>query len=71
MDSAFEVISIDEMVRPGELGGVENFYRHRIRTKGGTRLSVDISEEDFTPEKAGPILLKAAQSADKIKALRG
>lgn len=65
----YQVISIDEMVRPGEISGVEKFYRHRIKTKGKTVLTVDIDEKDFTPELAAPILLKAAQRADAIKAL--
>lgn len=69
MAAEYNVISIDEMVRPGEVGGVEKFYRHRIKTKGKIVLTVDISEKDFTPEKSAPILLAAALNADKIKAL--
>lgn len=69
MTTEYSVIKIDEMVRPGEVGGVEKFYRHQLKTKGRTVLTVDVDEKDFTPEKAAPILLAAAQNADKIKAL--
>lgn len=66
MPAEYKVLKIDEMVKPGELGGIEKFYRHTIKTKGGTRLTVDIEEKTFTTEKAAPILLKKAQEADKI-----
>lgn len=66
MTNDYKVLKIDELVRPGEVGGVERYYRHTIKTKGGTRLSVDISEADFTAEKAAPILLAAAKNADAI-----
>jgi len=66
MAAEYKVIKIDEMVRPGEVSGVENYYRHTIKTKGGVILKVDVSAEDFTPEKATPLLLAAAQNADKI-----
>ena len=71
MAKEYEVLKIDELSRVGELGGIEHYYRHTIKTKGGIRLSIDISQEDFTEEKAGPILLKAAQNADKILKLGG
>jgi len=66
MTAEFKVLRITEMVRPGEVGGIEKFYRHQIKTKGGVVLSIDIAEADFTAEKAGPILLAKAQEADKI-----
>jgi len=69
MAAEYKVLKIDEMVRPGEVGGVEKFYRHQIKTKGGTVLTVDIDEKDFTAEKTAPILAKKALEADKIKAL--
>ena len=69
MEKAYKVLKIDEMTRMAEVGGVEKYYRHQIKTKGGTILTVDISEEDFTAEKAGPILEARATEADKIKAL--
>lgn len=65
----YKVLSITQMVRPSEVGGIENFYRHKIKTKGGIILTMDIDEKDFTAEKAAPILAKAATEADKIKAL--
>ncbi len=69
MKAEYEVLRIDEMTRMSDIKGIEHYYRHRIRTKGGVVLSIDIDEKDFTPEKAAPILLKAAQNADKILAL--
>jgi len=69
MAADYKVLKIDEMIRPGEIAGIEKFYRHTIRTKGKIVLTVDIDEKDFTPEKAAPILLKAATEADKILAL--
>lgn len=69
MPVEYKVLKIDEMVRPGEIAGIEKYYRHTIKTKGKVVLTVDIREEDFTPEKSAIILLKAAQNADKILAL--
>jgi len=66
MAAEYKVLKITEMVRPGEGEGVEKFYRHTIRTKGGTILHVEIKEEDFTTEKVAPILSARAQEADKI-----
>jgi len=68
MAAEYKVLKIDEMTRIGELGEVEKYYRHQIKTAKGVVLTVNIGERDFTPEKAAPILLKVAQSADKIMA---
>ena len=65
----YKVLKIDELTRAGEAGGLVHVYRHTIRTRGGTVLSVDISEENFTADKAAPILDQRATEADKIKAL--
>jgi len=69
MAAEYKVLKIDEMVRPGEVTGIEKYYRHTIKTKGKVVLTVDIDEKDFTAEKAAPILLAAASKADKILAL--
>jgi len=69
MDKAYKVLKIDELSRVRDAGGVEKYYRHQIKTKGGIVLTVDIDEEDFTTEKAAPILEAKAVNADKIKAL--
>lgn len=69
MANEYKVLAIDELTRVGDMGGIEHYYRHTIKTKGGVRLTVDISQEDFTAAKAAPILLKKAQEADKILAL--
>jgi len=69
MDNAYRVLKITEMIRPSDTDGVEKYYRHSIKTRGGTVLSVDISEKDFTADKAAPILAKRATEADKILSL--
>lgn len=69
MANEYKVLRIDELTRVSDVGGIEHYYRHQIKTKGGVVLTVDISEKDFTAEKAAPILLKKAQQADKILAL--
>lgn len=69
LQKEYKVLSIDEMSRLADTGGIESYYRHKIKTKGGVVLKVDIDEKDFTAEKAAPILLKRAQEADKILAL--
>ena len=69
MGQGFEVLKVVELIRPSALGGVEKFYRHTIRTRGGTVLTVDLDEKDFTAEKAAPILTKRATEADKILSL--
>ena len=65
----FKVLKIDEMTRLGETGGVERYYRHQIKTKGGVILTVDIAEGDFVEARVAPILLARAIEADKILAL--
>lgn len=69
MAENYKVLQIDELTRVSDTAGIEHYYRHTIKTKGGTVLTVDISEEDFTAEKAAPILAKRATEADKILAL--
>jgi len=65
----YRVLKIDELTRLSDTQGVERYYRHTIKTRGGITLSVDIDAGDFTAEKAGPILEKRAIEADKILAL--
>lgn len=65
----FKVLKIDEMTRLSDTTGVERYYRHTIKTKGGVVLTVDISEKDFTAEKAAPLLAKKATEADAILSL--
>jgi len=66
MANEYTVLRIMEMVRPSDIRGVETFYRHTIKTKGGVVLNVDIDQKDFTPEKTAPLLAEAAKNADKI-----
>ena len=67
MTADYKVLKIDEGIRLGEAGGTERYYRHTILTKLGTRLTIDVNPDNFTPEKAAPILLLAAKNADAIK----
>ena len=69
MAAEYKVLKIDELTKMSDTGGIEKYYRHQIKTKGGIVLSININEKDFTAEKAAPILLKKAQEADKILAL--
>jgi len=69
MANEYKVLRIIEMTRVSEMGGLEKYYRHTIRTKGGTTLTVDVDEKNFTAEKAAPILLKRAVEADKVLGL--
>jgi len=66
MPQEYKVLKITEMIRPSDTEGVEKYYRHSIKTRGGTVLTVDISDKDFTADKAAPILTKRAVEADKI-----
>ncbi|MBA7578926.1 hypothetical protein ES708_20792 [subsurface metagenome] len=69
MADEYKVLKIDEMSRIAEVGGIEKYYRHQIKTKGGVILTVNVTEKDFTAEKAAPILLKKAIEADKVLGL--
>lgn len=71
MANEYKVLKIDELSRISDTRGIEHYYRHQIKTKGGVVLTVDIDEGDFTPEKAAPILLAKAQNADKMLKLGG
>lgn len=66
MGNEYTVQTITEMSRVAPGGGVEQFYRHRIKTAGDVVLTVDIDPADFTPDKARPILQAAAVNADAI-----
>lgn len=66
MEKAYKVLKIDELTRLSATHGIERYYRHTIQTKGGTVLTVDIDEANFSAEKADPILTKRAIEADKI-----
>ena len=66
MNKAYKVLKIDELTRLSDTGGAEKYYRHQIKTAGGVVLTVDVSAEDFTKEKADPILTAKAANADAI-----
>ncbi len=65
----YKVLKIDELVRPSDTQGVERYYRHTIKTRGGTVLTIDIDEKNFTADKVDAILTKKATEADKILTL--
>lgn len=71
MAAEYKVLKITEGLRPADTGGVEKYYRHQIKTRGGMILTVNIEERDFTAEKAVPILTSAAVEADKILRSQG
>ncbi len=71
MDRDYKVLKIREMMRPGEGEGVEKFYRHTIKTRGGTVLNIEVAEADFTEERVKGILKDKANEADKILKLQG
>lgn len=66
---SYKVLKIDELTKPDDVRGIVHYYRHTIKTKGGTVLTVNIEEKDFTPALAAPILDAAAKNADAILAL--
>lgn len=68
MDRAYSVVRITELMRVSAAGGLEKYYRHTVQTRGGTVITVDVDEKDFTPEKVAPILTTRATNADKILA---
>lgn len=65
----YKVLKIDEMVRPGEITGIERYYRITYKTKGGVVATTNVDEKDYTPEKVAALLTKLAQAHDKILAL--
>ena len=71
MEKEYKVLKTEELHRVSDIQGIEPYYRVTIKTKGGTTLRVDLDREDYTEEKAAPILLKAAQNSDKILKLGG
>lgn len=69
MDTAYKVLKIDELVRPGEVGGIERYSRVTFKTRKGVIKTIDIDEVDLTPEKAAPIIEKRAKEIDAIMSL--
>lgn len=69
MAAEYQVLRIDELTRVSDTMGIERYYRHTIKTKGGVVITVDVDEKSFTAEKAAPILLKKAKEADAILTL--
>lgn len=66
MEKPYTVLKVTPASRVADEGGIAKYYRVKFKTKGGVVDTIDIEEEDYTPEKAGPILLQAAKNADAI-----
>lgn len=66
MAKNFVVLKIDQLQRVGDNGRIEPYYRYRIKTAGGVVLSVDVSQADYTPERATPILAAAAANSEAM-----
>ncbi len=71
MSKEYEVLHTDQLTRVSDTRGLENYYRVQIRTRGGTVLSVNIDEDDYSTAKAGPILQAKARNADEVSKLGG
>lgn len=69
MAQEYQVLKIDQLTRVADRGGVENYYRVQIKTRGGTVLTVNVDEAQFTEEKMAAILKARALAADKILAM--
>jgi len=69
MGGEYKVLKIDELVRPGEAGGIERYSRVQFKTKKGVIKTIDVDEVDLTPDKVAPILEKRAKELDAIMSL--
>jgi len=69
MAAEYKVIDATEMTGIDKVKGVYKFRRYTLRTKAGSVIEVNLNEDNWTPEKAAPIFLKAATDEDKIRAL--
>ena len=65
----FKVLKVDELTRLTDMGGVESYYRVTFRTRGGTTLTTEVSQRDYTPDKVNKILTDLAVNSDKILTL--
>lgn len=66
MANEYKVLKIEELSKIDDVGKIIPYYRHTIRTAGGTVLRVNIDEADFTPDKVAKILTDKAKQADRI-----
>jgi len=69
MAAEYKVLDSIEMTGIDKIKGIFKYRRYTLRTKSGSVITIDLDEKDWTPEKAGPIFLKAALDEDKIRAL--
>lgn len=69
MATEYKVIDSTEMTGIDKARGVHKYRIYTLKTKLGSIIQVRLDEKDWTPEKAGPIFLKAATDEDKIRSL--
>jgi hypothetical protein len=69
MAAEYKVTDSVEMTGIDKARGIFKFRRYTLQTKGGSVITVELEEKNWTPEKAAPIFLKAATEEDKIRAL--
>ena len=66
MAKEYEVLTIDQLQRMSDTGGLESYYRIKFKTKGGTVLVLDVGQADYQEEKVAAILLAEAQKCDRM-----
>ncbi len=69
MAKEYTVVDIREIPVVGDTGGLERMFRVRIKTTGGTILTIPVRMDEFDPVKADPMLRERAVNADKVLAL--
>lgn len=69
MAAEYKVIKSVERTGIDEAEGIYRYRVYTLRTKGGSVITVNLMEKDWSPEKAAPIFLEAATREDKIRAL--
>ena len=62
----YVVLKIDEMTRLADAGGVERYYRVKMKTEKGIIISVELEVDELPKDKATPILTKKAKEADSL-----
>ena len=65
----FKVLKTDQLTRLTDMGGVEPYYHVTFRTRGGTTLTTEVNQRDYTPDKVNKILTDLAVNNDKILTL--
>jgi len=69
MADAYTVESIEERKRINEAGRIERFYVLTAKTTGGTRFTVDLSEDEADVKKAKGIVTERAKRIDSLRGM--